>query len=396
MPGKVFVSFVILMIVPASTWANPESTRLRDRAFELAYNLDYDEAERDMRAAVAADPQDIAAERGLAIIPWLKITFQRGAVTVDDYLGGLSRQQVALREPPADLANQFAQHMQRAMQIAETRLKANPHDPDAMYEMGDTVALQASYVATVDGRFLAAFRAARQAYDLHERVLELQPNRADAGLIVGTYRYIVSVMSLPLRMVAYVAGFGGGKERGVELVEQAAARGVEKQTEARFALALIYNREKRYADAMRMLTQMQRQFPRNRVLWFEAGSTELRAGRASEAERQLSTGLRMLASDKRPRMYGEEARWLQKRAAALVELNRLDEAERDLARAVTLESRHWILGRAHTDLGRIADLRGNRNVARIHFTTAVQLCEQDSDPAGAEAARPWISQAYHR
>jgi tetratricopeptide (TPR) repeat protein len=215
-------------------------------------------------------------------------------------------------------------------------------------------------------------------------------------LIVGTYRYIVSVMSLPLRLTAYVAGFGGGKERGLELIEQAAARGGEARTDARFALVLLYNREQRYADALRVLADLQREFPRNRILWLEAGATSLRAGRADEAERQLASGLRMFAADARTRMYGEEALWLQKRGAALVALNRLDEAERDLTRGLTLESRQWVSGRTQTELGRIADLRGNRAAARMRFTTAVQLCEQDNDPVGAAAARPWISQAYHR
>ena len=386
----------ILLVAPHAASANTESARLRARAYEFAYNLDYPEATREMQAAVAADPKDVAAERGLAVIPWLEMVFRRGAVTVDDYLGGLSRQQVALRQPPADLAMLFTQHVTRALQMAEARVQSNPKDADALYELGATVALQSSYVATVEGRVLGAFRTARRAYDLHEQVIGLQPERADAGLVVGTYRYIVSIMSLPVRMMAYVAGFGGGKEKGLELIETAAMRGGEARTDARFALVLLYNRERRYADAMRVIAELQREFPRNRIVWLEAGATSLRGGRADEAERQLSTGLRMLAADTRPRMYGEEALWLQKRGAALVALNRLDEAERDLTRVAMLEARKWVAGRAQLELGRIADLRGDRTAARMRFTTAVQLCEQDNDPIGAAAARPWVSRAYHR
>ena len=43
--------------------------------------------------------------------------------------------------------------------------------------------------------------------------------------------------------MAYVAGFGGGRERGMQLVEEAAAYAGENQTDARFALMLLYNRE---------------------------------------------------------------------------------------------------------------------------------------------------------
>src|SRR5687767_5062604 len=157
-------------------WANAESARLRERGYALAYNLDYDAATREMEAAVKADPSDSAAERGLAMIPWLLIFFNRGAVTVDDYLGSISRQNVALRQPPADLAARFHRHADRALMLAEAQLAKQPRSPEALYELGNAVGLQASYAATVEGKILGAFRSARRAYDAHEQVLELDPS----------------------------------------------------------------------------------------------------------------------------------------------------------------------------------------------------------------------------
>ena len=81
-------------------------------------------------------------------------------------------------------------------------------------------------------------------------MLQLDPSRKDAGLIVGTYRYIVSTLSTPLRMMAYVAGFGGGRERGIQMLQETAAAGGENRTDAMFALVLVYNRERRYDDAL--------------------------------------------------------------------------------------------------------------------------------------------------
>jgi Flp pilus assembly protein TadD len=129
-------------------------------------------------------------------------------------------------------------------------------------------------------------------------------------------------------------------------------------------------------------------------LWLDAGATARRGGRAAEAESQLTSGLRMLATDKRPRIFGEEALWYQKRGAARVALRRIDEADVDLGRAVAVESRTWVKGRAYAELGKIADLRRDRNGARAHFEKAVTLCEQDNDPVGADAARQWIDTAY--
>ena len=136
-------------------------------------------------------------------------------MTVDDYLGrpnkpNATRCRRRRRKPsPA-----FNEAIDKAIALARQRHRENPKDADAHYQLGAAVGLRASYTATVDGSVLGAFRAAREAYDEEEKVLALQPQRMDAGLIVGTYRYIVAALSLPLRMVAYVAGFGGGKDKG--------------------------------------------------------------------------------------------------------------------------------------------------------------------------------------
>jgi tetratricopeptide (TPR) repeat protein len=388
--------FACLLAWPAAASANAESARLRARAFELAYNLDYDAATREMEAAVKADPSDPAAERGLAMIPWLLISFSRGAVTVDDYLGNISRQNVALRQPPADLAARFHQHAGRALMLAEAQLAKQPRNPEALYELGNAVGLQASYAATVDGKILGAFRSARRAYDAHEQVLELDPSRKDAGLIVGMYRYVISAMSFPIRMMAYVAGFGGDKDKGIRMVEDAAASGGSVAADARFALVLLYNRERRYPDALRVLAELRTEFPRNRILWLESGATASRGGRWDEAERLLSEGLARLAADTRPRMHGEEALWMLKRGATRVALNRLPDAEADLMRGSTLEARTWVTGRIHAELGKIADLRQDRAAARRHFQRALTLAEQDGDPPGADAARRWVNTAFRR
>lgn len=384
------------LLVPALAWASPESAALRTRGFEHAYNLDYDLATRDLEAAVNADRHDVAARRGLATVPWLMISFRRGAVTVDDYLGSVSRQNVAMREPPPDLAARFQQHSEAALALAEQQVAARPRDPEAHYQLGTIVGLRASYVATVEGRILGAFRAARRAYDAHEQVLELDPSRKDAGLVVGMYRYVVSQLSLPIRMMAYVAGFGGGKERGIQLIEEAASYRGDAAADARFALVLIYNRERQYDAALRVLAQLRREFPRNRILWLEAGATALRAGRAAEAERLLDEGLSKMNADPRPRMFGEEALWLLKRGTARLALDRVPGAEADLRRSVQLESRRWVAGRAHAELGKLADLRGDRGLARTEFAQAVRLAQEDNDSIGEAAAEAWLDTPFRR
>ena len=379
---------VLIAVSAAPARGNPESEALRVKAATYTYNLDHDLALATFRQAVAADPQDAGAYRGLASSLWLSITFRRGNMTVDDYLGRPNKPNSnPLPNPPPEAVAGFRDAIDKATAIARQRIARNPKDADAHYQLGAAVGLRASYTATVEGSVLGAFRAAREAYDEEETVLGLQPQRRDAGLIVGTYRYIVAALALPLRVVAYAAGFGGGKEKGIKQIEEAAAYGGDNQTEARFALILLYNREQRYDEALKQLATLRERYPKNRLVWLESGSTSLRAGRTADAERFLNDGLARFADDRRPRMFGEEALWRYKRGAALAALGRHAEADADLRKSLSLPGRPWVQARAHLELGKLALKAGNKAAAAAEFRAAIPLAESDNDPATADEAR---------
>jgi tetratricopeptide (TPR) repeat protein len=386
------VVVAVLVWAPARALGNPASDALRARASDQIYNLDRDLALATYREAIAADPQDAGAYRGLATALWLSITFRRGNMTVDDYLGGVNaRPSKEWPAPPAETQAAFRDATDRAIALARKRLESNANDADAHYQVGAAVGLRASYTATVDGSALAAFRAAREAYDEHERVMALDPRRKDAGLIVGTYRYVVAVLAFPLRWMAYVAGFGGGKERGLRLVEEASEYASDTQTDARFALILIYNREHRYEDALKQLRILRDRYPRNRLVWLETGATSLRAGRAADAERVLNDGITRFANDTRTRMFGEDVLWLYKRGAARAALGRDGEARQDLERALKTEGRRWAHGRTHLELGKLALKAGNKASAREEFKTAASMCESDNDEDYADMAKALLN-----
>lgn len=371
----------------AVTSANPASTALRLRGTEQIYNLDREEAAKSFREAIAADPGDAAAYRGLATTAWLSITFRRGNMTVDDYLGGITRSHGAPVPPPPEIATAFREAVDHAVALAQQRINQNSMDPEGHYQLGAAVGLRASYTASVEGRALGAFRSAREAYDEHERVLALDSSRKDAELIVGTYRYIVSALSLPTRLMAYVVGFGGNREKGIRMVEEAAAYHGENQDDARFALLLLYNREKRYDDALKTLAYLREKYPRNRLVWLESGSTCLRAGRPADAERFLADGMTRFAGDQRPRMFGEQALWLYKRGAARAWQGRSAQARSDLTESLALEGRGWVHARAHLELGKLALYAHDTASARTELKAAQSLGERDNDPGTAEEAR---------
>ena len=379
------------LAAPADAAANGALRDELQRGYDLAYNLNYDEAVAALTRAIESDPQHPGGYRGIAAITWLQILFLRGGVLVDSYLsdtgGAISRRRVRKPKPPAELAARFESHIERAVALSEEAVDRAPDDPDAHYELGASVALAASYRASIEGDALGALRQAKEAYTAHQTVLELDPRRKDANLTLGIYRYLVSLLPRAFRVLAYLVGFDGGKAEAIRLIEEAAAYPGDTRSEAQFALVLLYNRERQYGAAQRVLGDLRRRFPRNRLVWLSA-STWLRDERPRRAERAIVDGFARLERDARVRMEGEQAVWHLKRAAARVAGGRIALALPDLEAAETGAATPWVTGQAQIERGKIADLEGDRRRARDAYERGRKLCgEAKHRRCAAEAER---------
>ncbi len=215
-PLRLTATVCLLLLLPGDVQAN-DVHELVGRGYELAYNLDHDEAVDTFEAAIVRFPDHPAPHRGLAAAAWMRLLFLRGTMTVDDYLGSVTPRQVEMPDPPRALADTFETHSERATELSEAMGDRDRDVADTHYELGASVALAASYLATIEGKSFASFRPAKRAYAAHERVLELDPSRKDANFIVGTYRYVASTLPLPVRLMARIAGFRGGPGNGFSI-----------------------------------------------------------------------------------------------------------------------------------------------------------------------------------
>src|SRR5207249_12316099 len=128
-----------VVALAASVHAAPadpaKAAELRARGLESGYNLDYDEAIAAFKEATAADPSNPAAYRLLAATAWIRALFDQGAITVEDYLGQ-ARASVPRTPPSAALDAAFHESIERAIAISEARVRQQPADPDAHYQVG--------------------------------------------------------------------------------------------------------------------------------------------------------------------------------------------------------------------------------------------------------------------
>ena len=385
MTTRLFVAgLAAICLLPVAAAPQPASM---DKVFDLAYNLDYPEALAEGKRLVAEHPADPAAYRAVATVVWMDMVFRRGATSIDHYLGNVTETQFNVPKPAPDLDAEFHRSIDKAIELADAHMAARPKDPQALFDSGSAWALKGAYAAAVEGSITNAFKSARHAYNAHERVLELAPARAEANLVVGSYRYAVSTFGVATRVVAYVAGFGGGREKGISMIEIASRQGIS-QSDALFALAVIYSREGRHADAVDKLRELERRYPRNRLLVLEQGAALIRAGHADAASDILTTGLARLDNDTRPRFPGERALWLYKRGLARLNWNHRSEAAADLSAALGAGPVGWVRGRIHVEVGKLADLAGNRAKALTEYTEAASICGRSNDPVcEAEAER---------
>jgi len=391
------LSFALIAASPTSPIAQApagsDANATLRTAFTAAYNLDYPEAIGNARKAAALDPNNPRVQRGLATIVWLQILFRRGAVSIDHYLGSISKSQKTLPKPDPESAEEFKRAIGRAIELANARLKANPNDLQAKFDAGAAYGLQASYVASVEGSVMSAFGIAKRAYKTQDEVLTLDSSRVAAGVVVGTYRYIISTLNPAMRTVAWFAGFEGGKKEGIALLE-AAVRDSEARIDAQAALMLIYSREGRHAEVVKIAHDLGTEFPRNRLFQLEEGAAAIRAGRAADADSVLTRGIDALKKDSRPKIPAEEATWYYKRGLARLNQNHPAPASADLQHALGAMPSDWIRGKIHVEVGKLADLAGRRQDALAAYRTAKTLCENTDDTLCAKEADRWMRKPF--
>jgi len=362
---------------------------LRARSIELSFNLDHAEAAAVTREAIAADPASLAGYRLLATVLWARTLIEQGAITAEDFMGESSSPFRARQSNP-DLEQARADLLRRTEALAAQQRRASRPNVDATYQIGAAYRVLSGMAGTIDGSQWRSIGAARRAYQDHQRVLALDPSRKDAALTVGMYRFLIAKLSAWSRLAARVAGFDSDEAGGLRLVEDTAFHDGPAQANAMFSLIALYNQTGRHDDALKIIVELRRRFPRNRLLWLEAATTELRAGRAADARLSLERGLQVVAAESRPLGFGELARWRYNYGLALARLQHADAAAQQFRAALQGDGLDWVRGRTHLELGKLASRSGGAAPATNAFRVALQICEAAEDEICVKESKEFL------
>ena len=276
---KLIFVFMILTIcavnaaAQTSAWIG-ESERakfeeLRRSGIEALYNLDYDKAQQDFKEITQLYPTHAAGPQLLAARVWIKTLYESRRLQSSLYS---SQNFYSSGDDKVDptVINEFRTLTREAKRLSEVRLKQNPKDIEALYWLGATEGLKASFEEAVERRHFAALKDGDDSVDHHREVLKLDPTFIDANLTAGLYEYVVGSLPLPIKVVAGVTGFRGSKKKGLALIESVSQNGNWARDDAATLLIVLYTRERRYADALVNARALSAKYPRNYLFRLEA------------------------------------------------------------------------------------------------------------------------------
>ncbi len=249
-----------LFLFSASAAAGPNETY--KQATEALYNLDFNTAENSFESLTREYPQVADYWNALASAEWLKIIYNQQKLDLESFSSSASFGTKDSRDAlnPKDEAK-LRQALSTAMAKANATLAKNPNDIRALYALGASNATLASFEGTAKRSYFTAYSKAKEARRLHQRVLQLDPTFHDARLAVGIYDYVVSVIPRFFRILFFIGG--GDKQNGIKELETAAQKGANASTDARMLLVVVYSREKKFNQALRLIEELHSKYPRN-------------------------------------------------------------------------------------------------------------------------------------
>jgi tetratricopeptide (TPR) repeat protein len=263
-----------MLLVTRLATAAVDPKLLYDQSTDALYNLDFNTAQRGYETLTHDYPDNPDYWNALAASIWLHIMYEQQKLNVESFSGGsLGTKDSKDAVNPAE-EKRLRETINVATAKADAMLKKNPKDVGALYAKGIANATLASFEASAKRAYLSAGTKAKIARDLHLQVLELDPSFDDARTSVGAFNYVVGVVPGFIRFLLMPLGIrSAGKDVGIQQLETAAAKGKTTATDARMMLIVVYNREKRYDDALRNITELHARYPRNFIFELAKAST---------------------------------------------------------------------------------------------------------------------------
>lgn len=262
---------LLISVLAAAAAALPGLEPETARGFDHFYNLEFDESVTIFRRLIAQKPNEPSLHNHLAQALLYRELLKGGALETELVTGGNAFLRRAKMNPSKEDEAEFGRAIGEAMRLSQEALAKQPDDIAAHYSLGVAHGLRGNYNFLVRKAWFEALRDATQCRKLHNRVTDLDASLVDARMTQGVHDYIIGSLSWSYRAMGFLVGFRGDREQGIKTVERVWREGKLNRADAGILLATVYRRERRPADAVRVVEALAKEFPRNYLFWFELG-----------------------------------------------------------------------------------------------------------------------------
>ncbi len=363
--------------------------------YDHFYNLEYDDAIAVFTAETEQRPDDPNAWNHLAHATLYRAMYRGGALESELVSGSnpfLRRTKV--KTTPAE-DQQFYDSIDKAIDLAQARLRESDDDPQALGALGVSYGLRANYNFLVRKAWVDALHDATEARKAHRHLGEIEPDNVDARMIPAVYDYVTGSLPIGYRILGFLAGYRGDRKRGIETLQTVSQDGKFNRVDSEILLAAIYRRERRAQDAIPLLEDLIQRFARNHLLRFEIVQMYSDLGDKDRALAEIAhirelrengaPGFDDLMPEKIDYLEGNLLFWYSDLDQALVHMKRVSAKSRELDLNTGIMS--WMR------LGQIYDLQGRRVAAVAAYKKAIAMAPQSE--VGKES-RGYVARPYKR
>jgi tetratricopeptide (TPR) repeat protein len=363
--------------------------------FDHFYNLEFDQAAADFEKAILRNPNSPDLHNHLAQTIVFREMFRDGALESEMVSGTNSFLRRPKLNPAPETEKRFLDEIGKAMALSEARLAKNPNDTGAMYALGISYGLRSNYYWVVKKAWHDSLKDATAARRLHNRITELEPGNVDARLVQGLDDYIVGSLPWQWRMLGFLVGVHGDREKGIATVQDVARNGQLNRVDAEIFLGALYRRENQPRQAIPLVGDLIQRFPRNFLLRLELSQMYSMAGDkahaldAAEEVAQLKTrhapGYDRVPWEKIYFQEGSIEFWYNDLDRALENMKKVAAASEDVDLNTGVS--------AYLRMGQIYDMTHRRAEALEAYRKAIAYAP---DAEAAQESRKYLSTPYRR
>ena len=355
------------------------------------YNLDYDGSLTSFEVAMRAHPQEpLAYALALMVLIFRELYHQDLLDTTyyahDSFL--TTQRHVDIPEATRQRIESLLSQVQS---LSDERLKVNHDDKNALFARGYARGLHAAFITLADHAFFSAARQGLAARNDSEAVLRIDPDYADADMAIGIQQFAVASLPRFVRLAVGIAGVGGSKEKGLDLVREAAEKGVVTNVESRTTLSLFLRHDGRYQEALTVEHGLAQEFPRDYLFRLEEANLTKDEGDGPAA---ISIYKAVLADSRKPGFFVDPR--LQMAWFGLADTERgqnhiVEAARHYLEAADQPNCSDWLRRRAELNAGEMLDLLHDRANALVQYAKAA---EGGGDQSQADEAHRYLKAPY--